>query len=222
MYVDLLNILSFNLNFTYTIKQPKDMSYGQILDDGSWNGIIGELQRRNADVGLCGLAVTEERSKVVDFTVGVNEAGCRLWMLIPKRSFSWTTFVASFSEDYWIVLVSVTAGLSIVLFTSFLFVKNEATIDAGTSVTTVCLSLVGFGIPIGPKRVPGRILVFTVTLIFGALNFWAYNAQLISLLTAETHVYPIRSMKDLAENSNYNLIVKSGNCHGLKYYGLIN
>ena len=118
MYVDLLNILAFNLNFTYTIKQPKDMSYGQILDNGSWNGIIGELHRRNADIGLCDLAVTEQRSRVVDFTVGLNEGGCRLWMLIPKRSCSWTSFVASFSEDYWIVLVLVTAGLSLVLFIS--------------------------------------------------------------------------------------------------------
>ena len=125
MYIDVLDILRFDLNFTYTIREPEDKKYGTKLPNGSWNGIIGELQRRNADVGLCGLAVTEQRSKVVDFTVGLNEAACRLWMLIPERSFSWTTFVASFSEDYWIVLVSVTAGLSIVLFISFLFVNFD-------------------------------------------------------------------------------------------------
>ena len=211
MYVDVLKTLKNDLNFTYTIKYPSDMSYGQLLDNGSWNGIVGELHKQNADIGLCDLSVTEQRSKVVDFTVGLYIASARMWMMIPKRSFSWTTFVAVFADDYWIGLCSVTAGLSVVFFIIFLFINSETTIDAGTSVSTVCLSLVALEIPVDPKKVPGRILVFTVTLIFGALNFWAYNAGLVSLLTAETLVFPIRSMKDLAENSNYNLILQSGN-----------
>jgi hypothetical protein len=53
-------------------------------------------------------------------------------------------------------------------------------------------------------------LVFTVTLIYGALNFWAYNAGLVSLLTAEKLVFPIRNMEDLADKSDYNLILQTG------------
>ena len=110
-------------------------------------------------------------------------------------------------------LSAVTAGISILFYVIFLFVDGESTIDVGTSVSTVVLSLVALEIPVDPSRVPGRMLVFTVTLVYGALNFWAYNAGLVSYLTVENLVFPIKSMKDLAEKSDYNLILQSGNSY---------
>ena len=211
MYFDVLDTLKFDLNFTYIVRQPKDISYGQELDNGSWTGLVGELDKKQADIAVSDLSVTEQRSKVVDFTIGLFVGSAKLYMLNPRQSFSWTTFIDVFDNNFWMSLSAVTAGISILFYVIFLFVDGESTIDVGTSVSTVVLSLVALEIPVDPSRVPGRILVFTVTLVYGALNFWAYNAGLVSYLTVENLVFPIKSMKDLAEKSDYNLILQSGN-----------
>ena len=67
-------------------------------------------------------------------------------------------------------------------------------------------------IPVDPNRVPGRTLTFTVC-ISGALIFWSYNAGLVSLLTVDNIQFPIKTMKDLAEKSTYNLIIQKGTAY---------
>ena len=86
MYFDVLKTLKSDLNFTYIVKQPKDMSYGTMLDDGTWNGIIGQLHKKKADIGCVDLSVTEQRSQVCDFTVGLYISPAKLFMLNPKKS----------------------------------------------------------------------------------------------------------------------------------------
>ena len=39
------------MNFTYTLRKPPDGAWGSKRSDGSWTGMIGELHRKNADMG---------------------------------------------------------------------------------------------------------------------------------------------------------------------------
>ena len=118
------------------------------------------------------------------------------------------------------VLVVVTAAIAFLLYLYFLIVDKENSINIGISISTVLLSLISFGIPVDPKRTPGRILILTITLIFGAVNFWAYNAGLLSLLMADKFVFPIKSMRDLLEKEDYNLILSPSMCLKSEYRGL--
>ena len=43
--IDLLEELSKDLGFTYTIHIVKDSQYGNDIGNGSWNGMIGEILR---------------------------------------------------------------------------------------------------------------------------------------------------------------------------------
>ena len=40
------------MNFTYTVRKPPDFKYGNQNSDGSFNGMIGELEKHNADMGI--------------------------------------------------------------------------------------------------------------------------------------------------------------------------
>ena len=51
MFVEAFLEIASILNFTYTAINPPDGQYGAINDDGTWNGMVGELARDNADVG---------------------------------------------------------------------------------------------------------------------------------------------------------------------------
>ena len=39
------------MNFTYTIVKPHDGKWGSPYGNGSWTGVVGDLQRRKADIG---------------------------------------------------------------------------------------------------------------------------------------------------------------------------
>ena len=39
------------MNFTYTVKKPKDDAWGSRDENGSWTGMVGSLVRKECDVG---------------------------------------------------------------------------------------------------------------------------------------------------------------------------
>ena len=47
----LLTIKKRILNFTFELKRSPDGNWGSIQPDGTWNGMIRELQTKRADIG---------------------------------------------------------------------------------------------------------------------------------------------------------------------------
>lgn len=43
--IDVLNEMAKRLNFTYILFEPADKFYGNLRDDGTWTGIMGEMVR---------------------------------------------------------------------------------------------------------------------------------------------------------------------------------
>ena len=64
LLAQLFNIIASEINCTYLIKPSKDGLFGAKNTDGSWSGVVGELQRKELDFSLADLSVTSERSKV--------------------------------------------------------------------------------------------------------------------------------------------------------------
>ena len=46
-----------------------DGQYGEQDENGNWNGIMGELVNRKADIGIGAIKMLAERESVIDFTV---------------------------------------------------------------------------------------------------------------------------------------------------------
>ena len=64
---DILKLLKKDLQINFHIYQVEDNRYGSIVN-GSWNGLIGEVQSRKADIAAALMIMSEARLKVVDFT----------------------------------------------------------------------------------------------------------------------------------------------------------
>ncbi|XP_076113503.1 glutamate receptor U1-like [Mytilus galloprovincialis] len=64
----LLKHLSEGLNFTYDLIGPPDGNWGAELDNGYWNGMVGQLQRKEVDMVATALTVQSQREMVMDFT----------------------------------------------------------------------------------------------------------------------------------------------------------
>ena len=66
---DLLKLLSKHVGFRYRLGIVRDGQYGNRRPDDSWNGMIGEILRRQSYMAASPLFVTEQRARVVDFTM---------------------------------------------------------------------------------------------------------------------------------------------------------
>ena len=65
---DVLRRLSLELNFQYVIYLVNDSDYGQMREDGSWTGIVGDLISGAADLSIGAFSLTTQRLSVIDFT----------------------------------------------------------------------------------------------------------------------------------------------------------
>ena len=51
IFGDVFKELSKLLNFSYTVIQPPDGQWGAMKSDGSWSGMIGQLETKEVDFG---------------------------------------------------------------------------------------------------------------------------------------------------------------------------
>lgn len=46
--------------------------WGNVLEDGSWTGLVGILKRREADIGVANMFISSFRKVVIDYTAPYN------------------------------------------------------------------------------------------------------------------------------------------------------
>ena len=51
IFVDVFKELSKMLNFSYSSVLPPDSEWGALKDDGTWSGMVGQLNTKSVDFG---------------------------------------------------------------------------------------------------------------------------------------------------------------------------
>ncbi|KAK7104623.1 uncharacterized protein [Littorina saxatilis] len=111
--IDLLWELSRRLNFTYTLQEPLDDSWGQVLANGQWDGAIGMLIRQEVDFAVGAFSETAERSSVADATAAFLYDHARLlFRQSPPFPNTWTIFLQPF---HYLVYLAILLSLCVVL-----------------------------------------------------------------------------------------------------------
>ncbi|KAF8763586.1 Glutamate receptor ionotropic like protein [Argiope bruennichi] len=65
---EFLKALTEVFNFRYELVQPPDTNWGNPLPGGNWTGMVGMIQRGEADMALCSMVITQYREEIVTFT----------------------------------------------------------------------------------------------------------------------------------------------------------
>ncbi len=58
-FADILDVLTAEMNFTFTLRPPEDGAWGGMQDDGSWNGMMGLVERMEVDIGRIGSSLIQ-------------------------------------------------------------------------------------------------------------------------------------------------------------------
>lgn len=91
------------------LRTVKDGSYGSENPNevGGWDGIVGELVRREADIAIAPLTITSERERVIDFSTPFMNHGISIMIKKPlKQNESFFSFMSPLSKEIWVRVIS--------------------------------------------------------------------------------------------------------------------
>lgn len=115
--IDLLKELANDLGFTYTIHVVRDNKYGSDNGNGSWDGMIGEIIRNEADMAVAPLTANFRRAEMVDFTKPFLSLGISIIFRIPEDFqpdiFS---FLNPLSLEIWFCVLLSICGLTVGMY----------------------------------------------------------------------------------------------------------
>ena len=80
--IEIFENLITELNIDVMVHIVKDGNYGAIKN-GSWNGLVGEIERGEADIAVAPLTITYPRIQVIDFTTPFMEDNLGI-LLFPE------------------------------------------------------------------------------------------------------------------------------------------
>ena len=68
----MLDELGKLLNFTYNVISPQDKYFGALKSNGQFSGVVGQVQRGEAQLSASILIVDSDRQKAVNFSIPIS------------------------------------------------------------------------------------------------------------------------------------------------------
>ncbi|KAJ2951071.1 hypothetical protein O0L34_g5451 [Tuta absoluta] len=204
-------------DYTYTFVNDEDKSYGAINPKTKkWDGLIGDLLDKKADLAVCDLTITEERKKAVDFSVPFMSLGISiLFTQEHKVTPGMFSFLNPYTFDVWMHTATAYCIVSLVLFIcarispadwenpqpcdkdpeeleNIWNFKNCAWMTMGSIMTQGCDIL--------PKALGSRWVCATWW-FFAMIVCQTYIATLSASMTSALEDEPINGVEDLAKQN---------------------
>jgi len=83
----------------------KDGKYGSENNNvaGGWDGVVGELIRRESDIAIASMTITSERERVIDFSKPFMSLGISIMIKKPVRQKpGFFSFLNPLSKEIWV------------------------------------------------------------------------------------------------------------------------
>ncbi|XP_058805200.1 glutamate receptor 1-like isoform X2 [Phymastichus coffea] len=116
---DLAELITKRLNISWDLQIVKDGKYGSENPavPGGWDGMVGELIRKEADIAIAPMTITSERERVIDFSKPFMSLGISIMIKKPvKQNPGVFSFLNPLSKEIWVCVIFSYIGVSIVLF----------------------------------------------------------------------------------------------------------
>ncbi|XP_074643234.1 glutamate receptor 2-like [Tubulanus polymorphus] len=131
MIKDMLDRISEFTGYDFSISLVKDDKYGTMdnkTGPGDWNGMVGELQRKEVDLAAAPLTITSLRETVVSFTKAFETSGPIVLIKKPQMGTQGTTvflLLQPFTAGVWILIIIAFIVTSIMVYSVSRFNPRE-------------------------------------------------------------------------------------------------
>ncbi|XP_073321878.1 glutamate receptor ionotropic, delta-2 [Pagrus major] len=204
--IDVLDALSNYLGFKYEIYVAPDHKYGSLQPDGQWNGLMGELVFKRADVGLSALTITPERESVVDFTTRYMDYSVGVLLRKAERTVDMFACLAPFDLSLWACIAGTVLLIGILVY--LLNWLNPPRLPMGSVSSTTLYNSMWF--VYGSFVQQGGEVPYTTLATRMMMGFWwmfalivisSYTANLAAFLTITRIENSIQSLQDLSKQT---------------------
>ncbi|KAK7075130.1 hypothetical protein SK128_022992, partial [Halocaridina rubra] len=203
--IEVLKALSKALNFSLSYSRPSDNEmWGWDQGNGSWTGLMGDLQYRKADIGVADLYIMENYFTIIDMSIEYDIEYLCFVNLVPGPLPQWMALGLPFLLESWIaVCITIVAGMIFIVllrYCGYFSGRDEVQWFNSPSNTSLLL----FSIVLnnawtrGPSTSHMRIFLTLWSVAFFILAS-AYRGNLISYLTVPLEQPPIDTHKQLYE-----------------------
>ncbi|XP_050390556.2 glutamate receptor 4 [Patella vulgata] len=216
--IDILNEMAEKFNFHYVISEPADRIWGSPVEDGTWNGIVGQVVKGNYAFGVGPFTITSVREAVIDFTKPYMEEGIGILIRKPNsESKKMFKMFIPFAPEVWGCIVAGVIAVGVLLYivnriTPYSNHKLYSKTDQmmlKESIWLVYGSYMEQGGDPQPKSISGR-LILGFWWLFTILMTSTYTANLAAFLTVTIAEKPINSLTELSEQSDILPLAKYG------------
>ncbi|XP_029619791.1 glutamate receptor ionotropic, NMDA 2C-like [Salmo trutta] len=207
--IDILKKLSRTIKFSYDLYLVTNGKHGKMIS-GIWNGMIGEVFYRKADMAIGSLTINEERSEIIDFSVPFVETGISVMVARSNGTVSPSAFLEPYSPAVWVMMFVMC--LTVVAVTVFVFeyfspvgynrslVSAKApggpTFTIGKSVWLLWGIVFNNSVPIeNPKGTTSKIMVL-VWAFFAVIFLASYTANLAAFMIQEQYIDTVSGLSD--------------------------
>ncbi|KAF3704081.1 Glutamate receptor ionotropic, delta-1 [Channa argus] len=211
--IDVLDALAKILGFKYEIYQVADSKYGSQLPNGSWNGMIGDLINKRADLAVSAITITPERENVVDFSKRYLDYSVGILLRKPEEKINIFSLFAPFDLAVWACIAAAipVVGVLIFLLNRLQALRSSSTqnpppgqppagMASGTLHSAIWI-VYGAFVQQGGDGVVGSValrIVMGSWWLFTLIVCSSYTANLAAYLTVSRMDHAIRSFQDLA------------------------
>ncbi|XP_071544057.1 glutamate receptor ionotropic, kainate glr-3-like [Panulirus ornatus] len=208
---DLLLMIVSRMNLRFEILRPPDGLWGVELPNGTWNGMLGMIQRQEVDMALGPFAVSYSRTQVVDFPATIFMLPHRVYLPRPRGSSDLSDFVRLYHPLVWLMVLVCAVVLALLVWVA---VSVEGKIFPGQKKTMAASSPIYILLYVwgtlmqeswGARSVSGggvgRWLMgmwFLATLVL--MN--TYSGLLVATLTVPRVAVPISSVEQLVSQDD--------------------
>ncbi|XP_048871478.1 glutamate receptor ionotropic, NMDA 2C [Brienomyrus brachyistius] len=207
--IDILKKLSRTIKFSYDLYLVTNGKHGKLVR-GIWNGMIGEVFYKRADMAIGSLTINEERSEIIDFSVPFVETGISVMVARSNGTVSPSAFLEPYSPAVWVMMFVMC--LTVVAVTVFVFeyfspvgynrslVRAKApggpTFTIGKSVWLLWGIVFNNSVPIeNPKGTTSKIMVL-VWAFFAVIFLASYTANLAAFMIQEQYIDTVSGLSD--------------------------
>ena len=209
-YIELLEMIASQLNFTFSVYEPADGQYGKD-QNGEWTGMVRELIDKKADIAGS-LTYTNKRLHVVDFPHTPVQLDYALIIyhkpqpvLMPIQ-----ILLVPFQPLVWLCAAGIVAATTVAFFISFWFNKtpDEAQYKFEYAVYIFRATL-NDGSRVQPRDQSTRVIYFGYSLGFIIL-LATYTGHLVAHLAIKKTTILFHTIRGVAENTDYTYGVTGG------------
>jgi len=207
---DLIEAMRLRVPFNYEFYLAPGGNYGAPDENGTWNGMVGEVLYGRADMAAADLTINAPRTALLSFSQPFMNVDLGVVYKKPSVQMDTLAFMLPFSKEVWAVIAGSLIASSSCLYVFGLYNSRD---DPLASVTA-CLY---FGLAClfaqGPETYP-RSMASRVTAIswwfFSLMMLTLYTASLTSMLTVNRATLPIDSIEDLLNYEAFHYGIEPG------------